>query len=83
MNLIHLRQQIDATDRGILQLLAHRMDLARRIRGFKKTVKDQRREDDLRHLWRDESHRLGLSEEFSLEILERLLAESTRIQRDL
>lgn len=81
MNLIHLRQQIDAIDTTLLQLMRRRMELARQTREYKKAIQDEKREEFLHQKWVEEAQQLGLSPEFATLILNKILAESTRLQK--
>ncbi len=81
MNLLHIRQEIDAIDRSLLQLLRRRFLLVSQTTGYKKQVIDAKREAELRVLWSEEARQSGLSEEFALRLLDEVLTESHRIQK--
>ena len=82
-----LRGEIDTIDHSLLRLLARRMDLSRQIATVKQrtgmAVYQQRRWSDVvedrRHLADD----LGLDTAFTKEILEKIHAESVRIQMEM
>lgn len=80
MTLLLLRQQIDALDRSILQLIAKRLDIARRTRAHKRQVTDKEREQELSDIWADNAKTLGLPPDFAEEILKLIIAESKRAQ---
>jgi chorismate mutase / prephenate dehydrogenase len=79
-NLIHIRQQIDAIDHSILQLLAKRLELATQTRAFKSIVKDENREREVQRRWKEEAEALGLSPAFTDQIFQLVLKESHRLQ---
>jgi chorismate mutase len=83
MNLIHIRQQIDAIDSGILQLLAKRSTLVRQTPVHKTAVHDADREREVQRRWAEEAERLGLSVDFAKGLIDRILDESRRIQTDI
>ncbi len=82
MNLLRIRQEIDAIDRSLLQLLRRRLLLVTQTTGYKKQVADNKREAELRALWVEEARQSGLSEDFALRLLDDILTESHRIQKN-
>jgi chorismate mutase len=77
-----LRNQIDALDHGILKMIAKRYECVMEVRERKDHIEDPNREEILRNRWKEEAKELGLSEEFALDLLERILAESKRLQSE-
>lgn len=81
MPLSHLRQQIDRTDREILERIARRLTLAMQTASLKNAVRDPGREEELRRLWTEEAEKLDISPEPCLAILRILIDESVRLQQ--
>lgn len=79
MNLDSLRRDIDALDAKILALLTTRMEKAILTKKFKKQTKDSARESDVLNNVRNSS-RFLVEARFSLELYEKILSESKRLQ---
>ena len=82
MTLSDIRQQIDALDAQILKLLAKRFECCEQVLQHKEQVLDENREAEVQALWKQQAEELGLSEEFALALLEKILTESKRIQSE-
>ena len=82
-----LREQIDHLDREALQLLAARMEVARRIATVKQegnmSVFQPKRWDAVLRQRMETARELGLSEECVKGIFEKVHAESVRVQEDV
>lgn len=82
-----LRQQIDDIDRGMLALVARRMDLSRSIAAIKRetglTVYQSKRWSSLVLDRLQQADTLGLDADFTKHLLEMIHAESVRVQLDL
>ena len=81
-----MRKQIDEIDREVLQLLAHRMQLARQIAGEKKQLhmtifQPQRWETVLDDRLR-QAEAAGLNPAFVQELMEKIHGESVRVQME-
>ncbi|NPV10319.1 MAG: chorismate synthase [Ignavibacteria bacterium] len=82
-----LRKRIDLVDQQILLLLSARNDFVKKVAQLKKEngipVYDEFREKQLINDWIGSSKILGLSEEFVKSILELIISESRRIQKEI
>ncbi|MCR4417909.1 MAG: chorismate mutase [Ignavibacteria bacterium] len=82
-----LRKRIDLVDQQILLLLSARNDFVKKVAQLKKEngipVYDESREKQLINDWIESSKILGLSEEFVKSILELIISESRRIQKEI
>ncbi|MBR4738388.1 MAG: bifunctional 3-deoxy-7-phosphoheptulonate synthase/chorismate mutase type II [Bacteroidales bacterium] len=81
-----LREEIDTVDHELLTLMARRMELSRQIAGIKReqgmTVYQSKRWDAVMDDRLRLGATLGLNEEFTKELLEKIHAESVRVQLD-
>ncbi|NJL14232.1 MAG: chorismate mutase [Microscillaceae bacterium] len=83
----HLRQQIDALDTEIIQLFAHRMQVAERIGRYKKAQKmsafQPQRWAEVKANRLEKGLALGLSEDFVGNLLDLLHEESLKRQTQI
>ena len=84
--LIQIRAEIDDIDEEIIVLLKKRLSLAARIgklkKGMNKSVIDREREKDLNAKIKAICRKYSLDSQFVMNIWEKILAESYRIQHD-
>lgn len=82
-----LRSRIDEIDRGVIKLLAERMDVAMEIGTFKKkhniTILQLERWIEIFNTRSEQATELGFSEDFITSFLEQLHKESIRIQTEV
>lgn len=80
-----LREKIDNSDEGILDLLALRSSLARQIAKIKKRkaakIIDIKREQEVMERVSKKAEKLKLDKKYALEIFRRILKNSRRIQK--
>jgi chorismate mutase len=80
-----LRLEIDAVDRGLLQLLSERKEIALRIGEYKKKrglkVRDRKREKDLLDRRAKQAVEAGLDETLVKEIFVKILSHSRKVQK--
>lgn len=81
-----LREEIDSVDHEMLTLLARRMELSRQIAGVKReqgmTVYQSKRWGTVMNDRLRLANEMGLDEDFTKELLEKIHAESVRVQLD-
>ncbi|OGJ69173.1 hypothetical protein A3J34_02535 [Candidatus Peribacteria bacterium RIFCSPLOWO2_02_FULL_51_10] len=81
-----IREAIDEADKILLKALGARYRAVRYLGQFKKLMKlpmaDPGRERRIKEAWKKQAKKLELSEEFALLILDFILSESKRIQKE-
>lgn len=84
--LASLRSEIDAVDHSMLRMLAHRMELSRKIASLKQqsqmSVYQAKRWEEVMKNRLSIANELGLSTAFTKELLEKIHGESVRIQME-
>ena len=79
-NLETLRMHITECDQKLLEVLQQRFEYCLQVKAFKETIEDTSREDELREIWLENARDLGLSESFTLDLLDSILSESKSLQ---
>jgi|GEM_PF-1309306 len=81
-----VRRAIDEADDILLKALAARFRATGRLkqlkRAEKKPVEDPERERQLKERWKERARLLGLKEELALLMLDFILTEAKRVQRE-
>jgi chorismate mutase len=81
-----LRRDVDAIDLMILELIAERMKIVRRISRQKRKlnvpVLDREREKQVKKLWRATAKELGLENKFISKVLKEVIEKSKDVQRE-
>jgi len=79
MELKKLRDKIDLIDFQLLKMLDRRMELALRLKKYKKNIEDKSREEEVIENFKSFPNTL-ISKNFCRRILEEILKESKRVQ---
>lgn len=79
MDLKELRDKIDVIDFQLLKMLDKRMEIALRLKRYKKNILDKTREDEVIEHFKSFPNTL-FSKEFSGKILDEIMKESKRVQ---
>ncbi len=81
-----VRQAIDMADEMLLQTLSQRLRavtmIAKIKRAYKKSILDEKREEEIKRTWKIRAKKLGIREEFALLILDLILHESKNVQSE-
>jgi len=84
-DIVQLREEVDVIDKEILELLAERLELAKKIvekkQGAGLSIVDRKREEQLKEIWRIRAKELGLRTNPILTILKEVLDMSKETQR--
>ena len=80
MDLATIRMHITECDQKLLEVLQQRFEYCLQVKAFKETIEDTSREDELREIWLENARDLGLSESFTLDLLDSILSESKSLQ---
>ena len=79
MDLKNLRDKIDIIDFQLLKMLDNRMEIALRLKRYKKNILDKTREEEVIKHFKNFPNTL-FSKDFSGKILDEIMKESKRVQ---